>query len=258
MTQDAYQRDLSLASPILLDRNHKRPKVEKMLAILEAAGMISDTAHGGLAIDVGCSRGFFTEGVAPHFQMVVGLDIDGHALRIALGERRYDNLFYIAGDSLHLPLRNNSVRLVVCNHVYEHVPSAERLFAEIERVLTPDGACYLGAASRLTIREPHYHLPFLSWLPKPAAHLYMRVCGKGTHYYENLRTYWGLRNLISRFRAEDFTLAVLTSPDRYKARDMIPRGGWMEKVPRWVWRLVYPLLPSYIFILRKREGVLAQ
>lgn len=249
--QPVYQKDLSRQSPILLDSKYKQPKIDKMLAILVDAGVISAKKKGSVALDVGCSKGLFTSGFSGYFQSVIGIDIDTYALPMAQKENNLENVYYSYADSLDLPFRNNSIDLVLCNHVYEHVPIPEKLFSEIHRVLTPDGVCYLGAASRLTIIEPHYHLPFLSWLPKPFAHFYMRITGKGTHYYEMLRTYWGVRRLISKFKVKDYTLNVIKDPDKYRARDMIPRGGFLEKVPQIVWKSLYYLLPSYILILRK-------
>jgi SAM-dependent methyltransferase len=247
-----YQKELSLASPILLDSRYKQPKVAKMISILSDTGAVSDTQKM-LAIDIGCSRGFFTSGLAPYFYHVMGVDIDTHALKIARSENTYSNIHYIIGDSMNLPLEDNSVDLIVCNHVYEHVPNAEKLFAEIHRVLSVDGVCYLGAASRLTVVEPHYHLPFLSWFPKSLAHIYMRIAGKGDSYYENLRTYWGIRRLISGFDVLDYTLRVIAQPDRFNARDLLPQGGLLEKIPCFVWKLFYSFLPSYILILKKRH-----
>ena len=245
-----YQNDLSIHSPILLDRDYKRPKVEKLLAVLADAGLLGD-GTGGLAVDVGCSRGFFAEALAPHFAEVLGVDIDPHALRLAHESRDESSPHYLRGDSLNLPLPDASVDLVICNHVYEHVPSAEALFAEIRRVLRVGGMCYLGAASRLTPVEPHYHLPFLSWLPKWLADPYMRVSGKGDRYYENLRTYWGIRRLISEFEVLDYTLKIVEDPDTFRARDLFPKGSLVARMPLWLWRACYPLLPSYIFLLKK-------
>jgi SAM-dependent methyltransferase len=246
MEMPTYQKELSRQSPILLDRDYKRPKVEKMLAILADAGVIGPPR--ALAVDVGCSGGLFTAALAPHFEQVLGVDIDPYALTVA---DRAPSLTYLLADSQCLPLPDACADLVVCNHVYEHVPDAMVLFREIHRVLRPGGVCYLGAASRLILMEPHYHLPFLSWLPKPLAHRYMRLAGKGNWYYENLRSYWGIRRLIEAFKVEDYTLRVLAEPDRFRARDLIPRGGFLECIPRAVWRLLYPLLPSYLFILRR-------
>ncbi len=246
-----YQTNLSLHSPILLDETYKQPKVDKVLSILADNGALAPKA--GVAVDIGCSIGFFARALTPYFSQVFGIDIDQHALQraSALPDNDISNLGFVAGDSLKLPFPSNCVDLILCNHTYEHVPDARILFAEIERILKPAGRCYLGAASRLTVVEPHYHLPFLSWLPKPLAHKYMRLTGKGNEYYEMLRTYWGIKELIKAFEVSDYTLQVLECPATFYARDMIPEGGWIEKIPLFVWKLFYPLLPSYIFILRK-------
>ncbi len=246
-----YQENLSEASPILLDDSHKAPKVMKMLSILQADGVITDKAE--LAVDIGCSGGIFTEALAPYFKRVIGLDIDEKALEFARSNRHAENVEFKYGDSMGLPFDDASVDLVTCNHVYEHVPSANKLFQEIGRILKDDGVCYLGAASRLTVVEPHYHLPFLSWLPKSLANVYMKISGKGEVYYENLRTRWGISSLISGFEVKDYTLEVILDPDRFHAREMIPAGGVIERMPAGFLRLIYWFLPSYIFLLRKRD-----
>jgi SAM-dependent methyltransferase len=247
--QKKYQENLSTITPILLNKDYKRPKVEKMLAILDDAGALDK--HDSLAVDVGCSAGFFTKALASHFTRVIGLDIDESALEKARKESSAENVAYQIGDSMKLPFADATVDLIICNHVYEHVPDAGVLFHEIKRVLKPDGICYLGAASRLTPIEPHYHLPFLSWLPKSIADRYMKLTGKGEEYYEKLQTYWGIRRLIADFKVEDYTLRVIENPDLFKARDMLPENGFLAKIPDWIWRSLYVFLPSYLFILRK-------
>ena len=97
--------------------------------------------------------------------------------------------------------------MVVCAHVYEHVPDARRLMAEIWRLLRPGGVCYFAAGNRLSIMEPHYRLPFLSWLPPSAADRYLRVTGKGNSYYERHATLWGLKRLTRDFTVIDYAPA---------------------------------------------------
>ncbi len=251
MKERDYQHDLSLHSPILLDLEYKSPKVRKMLSILQDADAIGGADRKMLAVDIGCSGGFFTNGIAPFFQNVLGMDIDFNALLVAHQQREYENLHYIGGDSMSLPLPDNSVDLVICNHVYEHVPDPERLFSEIHRILKSDGICYLGAASRWIPMEPHYHLLFLSWLPKYLAHRYMRFFGKGNYYYENLKSYGGIKRLIRNFRITDYTLKIIKNPEQFHATDMIPKNGLVSRLPLWVWKLSYRVLPTYILILRK-------
>ena len=69
------------------------------------------------------------------------------------------------------------------------------MMEEIRRVLTPGGVCYFAAGNRLTLMEPHYHLPLLSILPKTIGHIYVRLAGKANSYYETHLIIWGLRRL---------------------------------------------------------------
>lgn len=245
-----YQEDYSLTTPVILDRQAKALKASKMIAVLEDAGVLTH-ARETITVDVGCSAGLLTKAATAHSELVIGFDIDRHAVELAHASRHEHDEFYVLGDSMRLPLADESVDLVLCNHVYEHVPDATVLFAEIHRILKPTGTCYLGAASRLTLIEPHYHLPLLSWLPKPLADVYMRVCGKGDRYYENLRSYWGIKALLSDFNIRDYTLDIVNDPDKFRARDVIPVGSIADRIPLFVWRAVYWLLPSYILLLSK-------
>jgi SAM-dependent methyltransferase len=244
-----YQKNYSLTRPDILAKESREIKVAKILSVLADTGILA--AGNNYALDIGCSGGYFVEGLAPYFKCIIGLDIDTHALQIANTSKVAGNIMYMTADSMKIPLQDNSVDLIICNHVYEHVPDASRLFSEIHRILKEDGLCYFGAASRLTIIEPHYYLPFLSWLPKKIAHFYMRMMNKGDYYYENLRTYWGIRNLIKDFMMEDYTLKIILSPDKYNARDLVPENSLLEKVPVFVWKLFYYIFPGYIFILKK-------
>ena len=56
--------------------------------------------------------------------------------------------------------------------------------------------------------EGHYHLPFLSWIPKSFAHFYLKMTGRGNFYYEEHLSLRGLRRLVkgSRFMITLFPL----------------------------------------------------
>ena len=246
-----YQANYLSLAPQVANAEQKGLKVAKMLAVLKDAAIINESAEHSLAIDIGCSVGYFAHALAPYFSVVAGVDIDLEALKRATYSGDTRALFLI-GDSQRLPFGDGTADLVICNHVYEHVPDAQTLFREINRVLRPGGACYLGAASRLTLVEPHYRLPFLSWLPKALAHRYMRATGRGSCYYEKLRTPWSLLRMLSEFERRDYTLSIIGHPDKYCARDMIPRGSVQDRIPLAVWKLAYWLLPSYVFVLYKR------
>lgn len=63
--------------------------------------------------------------------------------------------------------------LLCAMEVYEHVPQASRMMDEGYQVLKENGFCYFSAADKYMVMEGHYHLPFLSWIPKRLAHFYL-------------------------------------------------------------------------------------
>ena len=84
-----------------------------------------------------------------------------------------------------LPFADASFDVVVSNHVIEHVGEAAEQsghLAEIARVLRPGGVGYLAVPCRWMLVEPHFRLPFLSWLPQALADAYVRAARKGACY----------------------------------------------------------------------------
>jgi SAM-dependent methyltransferase len=163
----------------------------------------------------------------------------------------YPELPVVQGDSQELPLGDGSVDVIICNHVYEHVLDAERLAAEIHRVLKPEGIAYLGLGNRLGIMEPHHRLPFLSWLPPALADRYMRFAGKGDSYHERFRTAGGLDRLFARFHLWDYTFPVIRHPQVFSAADVIP--GALASLPALALRAAMPLIPTFLWVATKSE-----
>lgn len=139
-------------------------------------------------------------------------------------------------------------------HVYEHVADADRLMAEVHRVLKPGGICYLAAGNRIQWLEPHYRLPLLPVLPHWLAHRYLRVLGRGAHCYERHRTYWGLRRLVRVFRLHDYTRRMIEYPDRFAITYLFAGKGWKIRTAQWAARCAFPLMPSYVWVLEKAKG----
>ena len=85
---------------------------------------------------------------------------------------------------------------------------------EIHRVLKMGGVCYFAAGNRLMYNEPHHNLPLLSVLPRPLAHIYIRMAGKANFYYEKHLSYWGLKQLVQQFKRVDYTVAVTIESEK--------------------------------------------
>lgn len=124
---------------------------------------------------------------------------------------------------------------------------------EIFRVLTPKGVVYLGLGNRLGVIEPHYRLPFLSWLPYPMADAYVRTMKKGDRYHERFKTIPGLQKMAGGLYAYDYSFSIIAHPEIFASSDMVGNrlAGAVRKVPGRVRRAAEVLIPTVIWVASK-------
>jgi 2-polyprenyl-3-methyl-5-hydroxy-6-metoxy-1,4-benzoquinol methylase len=249
--QYQYQERYSDTHLNMVDVEGRRMKAAKVVSILEAEPGNLDQLK---LIDIGCSTGIMTNVYGEHFKDVLGVDIDQPAIEYAMARNLAPNIRYQLIDGLDTGVPDASMDVATCTHVYEHVPDAVRLMDEIYRVLRPGGVCLFSAGNRIIWMETDNRLPLLSVVPKAVGHRYVRLMGKGDHYYETQRTVWGLRKLVSRFEVHDYTLKVVQDPERFHATDNVRPGSLKQKVALLVLRTAYWLSPDYIWLLRKSDS----
>jgi len=162
-----------------------------------------------------------------------------------------ESLQFSVADAIDTGLESGSFDVVTCTHIYEHVPDSNKLMTEIHRVLKIGGICYFAAQNRLSLIEPHYRLPLLSVLPKPVAHVYYRLFGKGDFYYEKLLSLKSLRKLTAAFALHDYTLEIIKDPVKYSATELLVPGSLAQKMALVFAAIAYFLCPTYIWILKK-------
>lgn len=244
-----YQYDFSVQNGAMFDVEGRTRKAETMVRVIEdfAGPRLGDM----VLLNVGGSAGIIDNHLAQRFARVVGIDIDENAIRFAAGRYSRPNLEFRLGDALALDFPDASFDVVVCSQVYEHVPDAAKMMAEIFRVLKPGGLCYFAAGNRLMWNEPHYNLPLLSVLPRALAHRYVRWAGKADHYHELHFTCWGLRRLVAAFTLHDYTRAMATDPAKFGVDYMIPAAGPKHAVVNFIARFAYWMMPGYIWLLEK-------
>ena len=229
---------------LMLHEPSRRAKARKMASVLEHFLGRSDL-EGLRVLDVGCSGGIVADELTSRGARPIGVDIDVPGL-VQAEQRFGGRIPFLCADSEQLPFATGSLDVVICNHVYEHVVDPAKLFAELRRVLAPNGVAYLGLGNRLGVMEPHYRLPFLSWLPRGLAHRYVRATGRAESYHEAFTTWSGLRRLLRDFSVWDYTYSVLADPVTFAAGDVVP--GWASKVPQAALKAARPLVPTYIWI----------
>lgn len=249
MTQNKLQYGFSeMHATAAFDAQARARKARKVIAILQDCLGTLDTLK---LLDIGCSAGLMTEQYASYFSDITAIDVDLPAVQHAARRNRSDKIQWSIMDSQQMGLPDAHFDVVTCTHIYEHVPDAEKLMAEIRRVLKPNGVCFFGAGNRFSLMEPHYRLPLLSVIPKPLAHLYLRAAGRGKHYYETHLSYWGLRRLTAGFKLHDYTIRVAETPEKFHADDMLPPGSAKQKLALGILRHAYWACPTYLWVLKK-------
>ena len=249
-SKKGYQENFSALHPeIYFEGKERPPKAEKMLRILrDALGEDLSAFH---ALDIGCSTGSMCRVLGEHFGRVTGIDIDRPAIEYARRIVGSDRITFHVGDAMQTGLDASSVDVVVCAHVYEHVPDPWEMMREVFRVLRPGGICYFAAENRLVFREGDYRLPFLSILPKWLGHHYIRLAGRADHYYETLLTYWQLEQMTSAFERLDYTRKVVADPVAFAAADMLPPKSFRQWAALAMIDHAYWLFPNYLWLLKK-------
>ena len=209
-----YQLNFSDLKPLMFDKKSREQRGVRIFRVIKNH-LGNKTLKNLSVLDIGSSTGIIDNFLSKKFKRVVGIDIDKKAIKFAQKNFKRKNLRFELGDAMKLNFTKNSFNIVICTQIYEHVPDPNKLFAEIYHVLKPGGVCYLSGPNRLWPWEPHYDLPFLSWLPKPVANQYVKIFGKANEYYETPLTPWELKKLISKFKVIDYTAKILKNPSAY-------------------------------------------
>lgn len=201
---------------------YRAERAEKAQVILHLCREALEAAtHIG---DAGCGTGLVKRALEGALQKpIIGFEIDVSFVEVA------DRV--VAADACRLPVPDASFDVLILNHLYEHVRDQPALFREAWRVLKPGGVVYVSAGSRRAVLEPHYRLPFLSWLPRWLADRYVRWTGRGTEYKDiRFLTYAKLERLM---RAPGFRLRDITERALYELLGDERGPGW-----RPVWALI--------------------
>lgn len=228
----------------MLNEESRRRKAVKIISVLQHF-LGREDLDGLKALDIGCSTGFISDALHKAGAEVTGLDIDEPGLEAAR-ERFGDKIEFICAGGEDIPAAPQSFDIVIFNHIYEHVVDPDAVMTDIRRVLRPDGVVYLGLGNRLGIVEPHYKLPFLSWLTKSTADRYIRATGKASTYYETFRTRPNLRRMCAGLNVWDYTYTVLTQSRMFAADDMVPR--LLSSAPPLFWQALAPIIPTFVWV----------
>lgn len=230
-----------------LDPAGRAVKAQKILRLLRDRVLL----EGADVLEVGTGSGV----IAGTLKQQVGSDGDVWAVDVVDQRLDRDAVRFLPVAGTTLPFPDASFDLVISNHVIEHVgglPDQHDHLQEIARVLRSRGWLYLAMPNRWAPVEPHFKLPFLSWLPERGRSAYVRAMHRGAAYDCRPLT---RRQLIELFEAHGFEHADL-SHDAVRVmldleRPSAPMRALMRLSSILFW-LARPVLPSVIFLARRR------
>jgi len=159
-------------------------------------------------LDLGCGRGDFLLECYREKLEIIGIDVNEKHVEISREKLKKHgfNFDVIQGMGEQLPFKETSFDFINCTEVLEHTNNPEGVLRECYRVLKKDGYLFVTIPNKFSIRDPHYNLLFLNWLPRKLKTIYINLrkikrnpfhCSdnqdiNNMHYY----TYRQFKNLI--------------------------------------------------------------
>lgn len=226
-------------------------QAEMLTLVAEVAGPL----QGRDLLDLGCGMGGFAVAAELAGAQVTALDYNPAycVITAARGDRHGMRMPVMRAAGEALPLPSASYNIVTAWDVLEHVQQPAAMLAEIARVLRPGGWAMLTAINRFAFRDPHYHLPLINYLPRPAAELLIGLAGRSKrnaafrdrqrlsemHYF----TYGAIERLAARYGLHALDL----DEQRVRRGELAPRRARRRQVLQAVDRLglTLPLYRGY-------------
>ncbi len=107
-----------------------------------------DLCLGLDVLDVASGEGYGTAILGGVARSVVGVEIDAGAVAHAVQAYGSDNLRFLQGTAIDLPLEQTCVDVVVSFETLEHIREHEKFVTEVRRVLRPDGLFIVSTPDR--------------------------------------------------------------------------------------------------------------
>lgn len=135
------------------------------------------TTNHGRVLDLGAGMGGFAVAMQRTGERITALDYNFAYCQIARTRAcRYTlDLPALVGAGEALPFADGAFHIVTCWDVLEHVRDPDRLLGEIARVLDRDGIAFMTVINRFALVDPHYHLRFVNYIPRPLGEKYIAL-----------------------------------------------------------------------------------
>lgn len=208
-------------------------------------------------LDLGAGRGGFLISLAKEGIAAKGVEYSAPYIVEAYERARAAgvSIDLVQGAAEALPFPDASFDFINACEVIEHVQDPEKMLEEMCRVLAPGGAAYVSVPNRFGLKDQHFHLYFVNWLPRAWSDAAIALAGKHKDYRDASAGHQRLRDM--HYYTFD-TIAVLARSAGFVVEDI--RLHRIEKEfrspKRLLAHLAYPLarlayFDSFHLLLKK-------
>jgi SAM-dependent methyltransferase len=115
---------------------------------LHRYGIIQPYIPGKVVLDIASGEGYGSNLIAQLASLVFGVDISVEAIEHATNKYQKENLKFLVGSAIAVPLEDNSVDVVVSFETIEHHDQHDLMLKELKRIMKPDGVLILSTPER--------------------------------------------------------------------------------------------------------------
>jgi 2-polyprenyl-3-methyl-5-hydroxy-6-metoxy-1,4-benzoquinol methylase/glycosyltransferase involved in cell wall biosynthesis len=114
----------------------------------------SQFVKGKKVLDLACGEGYGSHMLSKEAEHVVGIDLDENAVKHARNKYLAQNLEFIQGSILEIPIYGKEeFDVIVCFEGIEHVEEHEQLLSEVKRLLNKDGLFIVSSPNKKTYSD---------------------------------------------------------------------------------------------------------
>lgn len=183
-----HKMDRSEDSHAILDAESRKKKASKIAAIVSQR---TDLAKAEV-LDIGTGSGHIAAGLSAYTKAITSVDV--------VDERKVEQGYdFVLVEDEKLPFKDRTFDVVISNHIVEHAPNQDLHLKEAMRVLKAGGILYLATPNKFWLTDPHYKLPFISWMPRRVSNAYLKLI-QGAEWDIYPLSQRGIANRMSPYR----------------------------------------------------------
>lgn len=116
---------------------------------LHRYAIASNYGEGKIVLDIASGEGYGSNILSKTAKKVYGVDIDTDTITSSKNKYKAKNIEFFVGTTSKIPLKDDSVDVVISFETIEHHEYHEEMMLEIKRVLRPDGVLIVSTPDKL-------------------------------------------------------------------------------------------------------------